>query len=89
MNSKKTEEIITLQRKIKVLKKLYGMGCKTEKALLSLTMLDVLNIENISIQDIAIILAMQKHVKRHTLFSYLSGADCDEDKTVSNSENHA
>lgn len=77
MKNKNSEEIVTLQRKVKVLKKLYGMGCRTEKDLLSLTMLDVLNIENVSIQDIAIILAMQKHVKRHALFSYLGSVEND------------
>jgi len=73
MRNKNSEEIITLQRKVKVLKKLYGMGCKSEKALLALTMMDVLKVENITISDIAIILEMQKHVKRHTFFSYLGG----------------
>ena len=82
MRNKNSEEIITLQRKVKVLKKLYSMGCKTEKDLLSLTMLNVLNIESVSIQDIAIILAMQKHVKRHTLFSYLGGTENNDIESV-------
>ncbi len=77
MANKKQMDSITFQEKAKVLRKLHLLGCKTEKALLSLSMVDVLRIENISVQDIAIILAMQKHVKRHTLFSYLGGAEYD------------
>ena len=75
MKSKNTTDTLTMQKKMKVIKKLHSIGCRTEKELLALTMLDVLNIESISIQDISIILAMQKHVTQHTLFSYLGEAE--------------
>ena len=73
MANRKTADVNTLQAKVKVLKKLHLLGCKTEKELLSLTMTDVLKIDNLSIQDIAIILELQRRVKKHTLFSYLAG----------------
>ena len=75
MKSKNTADTLTMQKKMKVIKKLHSIGCRTEKELLALTMLDVLHIESISIQDISIILAMQKHVNQHTLFSYLGEAE--------------
>ena len=84
MKSKSTTDTLTMQKKMKVIKKLHSIGCRTEKELLALTMLDVLHIENISIQDISIILAMQKHVKHHTLFSYLGEVEStnEEDSTA-------
>ena len=81
MRDKHTEDL-TMQRKVKVIKKLYCLGCKSEKALLTLSMMDILSIENISIQDIVIILAIQKHVKHHTLFSYLCGTEGNETAEV-------
>ena len=73
MANRKNADVNTLQAKVKVLKKLQHLGCKTEKELLSLTMMDVLRIEDLSVQDIAIILEFQRRVKRHTLYSYLAG----------------
>ena len=73
MANRKIADVNTLQAKVKVLKKLQHLGCKTEKELLSLTMMDVLRIEDLSVQDIAIILEFQRRVKRHTLYSYLAG----------------
>ena len=73
MANRKIADVNTLQAKVKVLKKLQRLGCKTEKELLSLTMMDVLRIEDLSVQDIAIILEFQRRVKRHTLYSYLAG----------------
>ena len=89
MREKKTEEIIAFQRKVKVLKKLYGIGCRSEKELLSLTMLDILKVENISIQDIAIILEMQKRVKYHMLFSYLGGTEYTKNNVIEPSNNNS
>ena len=89
MREKKSEEIITFQRKVKVLKKLYGIGCRSEKELLSLTMLDILKVENISIQDIAIILEMQKRVKYHMLFSYLGGMEYHKNNVIEPSDNNS
>ncbi|MGN0245322.1 MAG: hypothetical protein ACI4DK_05095 [Lachnospiraceae bacterium] len=83
MANKKPTDIITLQAKVKVLRKLHLLGCKTEKELLSLTMLDVLRIQNLSVQDIAIILELQRRVKKHSLFSYLAGQE--EEATSVNS----
>lgn len=77
MANRRTADVNTLQAKVKVLKKLHTLGCKTEKDLLLLTMTEVLNIENLSIQDIAIILELQRRVKKHTLFSYLAGYEGD------------
>lgn len=73
MANRKPTDTITLTTKVKVLRKLHLLGCTTEKALLSLSMTDVLRIENLSIRDISVILELQKQVKKHTLYSYLAG----------------
>ena len=71
-NQKHTEEP-TFQQKVKVLSKLYDSGCKTEGALKALSMESILQIPNITIQDMTIIMALQKQTKNNKLFSYLGG----------------
>lgn len=71
MANRKTTESPTLQQKVKVMQKLFESGCKTEKELQTLSMENVLQIGGITIQDMTIIMALQKQVKAHTLFSYL------------------
>lgn len=66
---------ITLQQKVKVLSKLFENGCKTEKELQSLNMESILKIPNITIQDMTVIMELQKQVKSNRLFSYLGGGD--------------
>ena len=69
------KEKITLQQKVKVLSKLFENGCKTEKELQSLNMESILKIPNITIQDMTVIMELQKQVKSNRLFSYLGGGD--------------
>lgn len=66
---------LTLQQKVKVLSKLFENGCKTEKELQALNMESILKIPNITIQDMTIIMELQKQVKANRLFSYLGGGD--------------
>lgn len=63
----------TLQQKVKVLNKLFDNGCKTEKELQALTMESILKIPNITIQDMTIIMELQKQTKANKLFSFLGG----------------
>lgn len=65
----------TIQQKIKVLNKLFDAKCKTEKELLALDMERILKIPNITIQDMSIIIELQKQTKANKLFSYLGGGD--------------
>ena len=83
MANRKTTENLTLQQKVKVMQKLYDSDCKTEKDLQALSMESVLQIEGITIQDMTVIMALQKRVKPHTLFSYLGGAE-NEQQTEQN-----
>lgn len=69
------KEAFTLQQKVKVLNKLFDNDCKTEKGLQALDMESILRIPNITIQDMTIILELQKQAKAHTLFSYLGGGE--------------
>lgn len=73
------KEAFTLQQKVKVLNKLFDAKCKTEKELQALDMESILKIPNISIQDMTIIMELQKAAKANKLFSYLGG-DTDDDK---------
>ena len=79
MANRKTTESPTLQQKVKVMQKLFESGCKNEKDLQELSMESVLQIEGITIQDMAVIMALQKQVKAHTLFSYLGGGNNEHD----------
>ena len=79
MPSRKLEgTALILSQRAKVLLKLYEFGCKTEKDLQSLTMERALLIPNISIQDLTIIMELQKQTKANKLFYYLGGGGTDE-----------
>lgn len=80
MANKKNTDTFTLPQKVKVLQKLFDSGCKTEKELQALSMESILAIDGITIQDMTVILTLQKQVKAHTLFSYLGGG-ADEQHT--------
>ena len=73
MPAKKPEDNFTFQHKVKVLQKLFGAGCKTEKALQSLTIENILKIPAITIPDMTVIMELQREAKAHKLFSYLGG----------------
>lgn len=73
MANKKPTDSLTLAQKVKVLQKLFDAGCKNEKDLQALSMESILQIDGITIQDMTVIMTLQKQVKAHTLFSYLGG----------------
>ena len=63
----------TYQQKTKLLSKLFDAGCNTEKQLQQLDMESILKIPNISLQDMVVIIELQKAIKANKLFSYLGG----------------
>jgi len=69
------KEAFTLQQKVKVLNKLFDAKCKTEKELQALDMENILKIQNISLQDMVVIIELQKAIKANKLFSYLGGGN--------------
>ena len=73
MPTKKTTAEQGLQQKIKVLTKLFDAGCKTEKALKSLTLSTILKIPDVTVPDMAVITELQEQVAKNRLFSYLGG----------------
>ena len=73
MPTKKTTAEQGLQQKIKVLTKLFDAGCKTEKALKSLTLSTILKIPDVTVPDMTVIIEFQEHVVKNRLFSYLGG----------------
>lgn len=54
------KDTITLQQKVKVLNKLFDAKCRTEKDLQGLSMESILKIPNITIQDMTVIMELQK-----------------------------
>ena len=66
---------IALQQKVKVLAKLYDSGCKTEKDLKALSLQSILKIPDISVSDMTVITELQEQIAKNRLFSYLGGAD--------------
>ncbi len=82
MASRKATDNMPLAQKVKVLQKLFDFGCKTEKDLQALDMESILRIPNITIQDMTVIMAFQKQVKAHTLFSYLGGGEDEQHEQV-------
>ncbi len=83
MPAKKPEDNFTFQHKVKVLQKLFESGCKTEKALQSLTIENILKIPGITIPDMTVIMELQRQTKAHKLFSYLGGG---KDEQQNNTE---
>ena len=73
-------EKFTFQQKVKVLNKLFDVGCTTEKKLQQLDMENILKIPNITIPDMTAILELQKQTKSNKLFSYLGGASDEQEK---------
>lgn len=58
---------------MKVLTKLFSVGCNTEKQLQDLKIEDILSIPGITVPEMKEITELQKQVKNKTLFSYLGG----------------
>lgn len=67
------KEAFTLQQKVKVLNKLFDAKRRTEKELQALDMESILKIPNISLQDMVVIIELQKATKANKLYSYLGG----------------
>ena len=74
------KDTITLQQKVEVLNKLFDAKSRTEKDLKGLYMESILKIPNITIQDMTVIMELQKATKASKLFSYLGGGT-DEQQT--------
>ena len=73
----------TALQKVKVLAKLYDSGCKTEKDLKALSLQSILKIPDISVSDMTVITELQEQIAKNRLFSYLGGAD-DEQESKQN-----
>lgn len=69
----------TTTQKIKVLTKLFDAGINTEKEVLALNLQSILQIKNITIQDMSIITELQTYIKSNKLYSYLGGKKNDTD----------
>lgn len=59
-------------RKVKTLNKLFQAGFTSEKAILAMSMDDILNLPGINVSEIALIKELQKSVKGGMLISFLA-----------------
>ena len=80
------KDSFTLQQKVKVLNKLFDAKCRTETELQALDMESILKIPNITIQDMTVIMELQKATKANKLFSYLGGDTDEDDKRRPNND---
>ena len=58
---------------IKVLNKVLGAGFTDEKAIAAMTIDDILNMQGVTVADIAIINELQKSIKANKVISFLGG----------------
>ena len=63
----KSAEELALQRKVKVMAKLFASGCKTESELQSLSMEALRKIAGVTMAALPILKALQKSVKNRSL----------------------
>lgn len=63
------------QKAVKCLAKLICAGFDTEKAVLAMSMDEILSIPGITVAEISLINEMQKAVKANKVFSFLAGTD--------------
>lgn len=63
------------QKAVKCLSKLISEGFDTEKAVLAMTMDEILSIPGITVAEISLINEIQKAVKANKVFSFLAGTD--------------
>ena len=63
------------QKAVKCLSKLICAGFDTEKAVLAMTMDEILSIPGITVAEISLINEIQKAVKANKVFSFLAGTD--------------
>lgn len=69
--AKKKKELTAFQRRAQILMKIKNIGVRTEKELLSLSLEQLLQAQDITIEDLRDLLEVQRQVKAHTLFSWL------------------
>lgn len=69
--AKKKKNITEFQRRVQILEKIMRTGARTEKELLSLSLEQLLRMEDITILDLRDLLEVQRQVKVHALFSWL------------------
>lgn len=73
--AKNKKKLTPLERKMQTISKLKSTGATTEKALLSISLEQMLAIQGVTIEDLRELLEVQRRVKTHTLFSWLCEND--------------
>ena len=75
MASKKLTEI---QKRMTTLEAVFHAGYKTEKAVTEMTIEQILNIKDFTVDEMRMLSELQKAVKNHKVVSFLSGGDNSE-----------
>lgn len=79
--TKKKNALTPLERKMQTILKLKSVGVTTEKALNSVSLEQMLTVEGVTIADLRELVEVQRHVKAHSLYSWL----CEEDESMEGS----
>ena len=61
------------QKAVKVLNKIFEAGFTEEKAIVAMTMDDILSMQGITVADITLINELQKSIKGNKVISFLGG----------------
>jgi hypothetical protein len=75
MAAKKSTEI---QKRMAMLEAVFYAGYKTEKAVTDMTIEQILNIKDLTVDEMRMLSELQKAVKNHKVISFLSGGDENE-----------
>ena len=73
MNDKEDGKMAVNPKAIKVLNKVLDAGFTDEKAIASMTIDDILNMQGVTVADIGIINELQKSIKANKVISFLGG----------------
>ena len=68
-------ETTTNKAALRVLNKLFDAGFNSETAILAISLEDMLAIQGVTVQEIALINSLQKSIKDRKVLAFLGGAD--------------
>lgn len=78
---------------VKTLNRIFDAGFSSEKEIQSMTVAEMLSIEGVTVQDIALINDLQRAIKEHCVLDFLAGArdfsKADKKKSVAESKKNS
>lgn len=72
-----TKKLTETQKRIKTIHAVFDAGFRTEKAIMDMSLEEMLNISCLTVDDIKMISELQKAVKTHKVISFLTGGEAE------------